>query len=69
MLAIKVWIPAFVFLEIIWGVPLRVWTNLSISDRTPLDCYQEVEEFKAHTRRLEREFVVRTVGRDFPAGH
>lgn len=39
------------------------------SDRTPLDCYKEVEDFKAQTRRLERQFVVRTVGRDFPHGH
>ncbi|KAH8151684.1 uncharacterized protein LAJ45_04306 [Morchella importuna] len=38
-------------------------------DRTPLDCHREVDEFKAQTRRLERQFVVRTVGRDFPAGH
>lgn len=39
------------------------------SDRTPLDCYREVEDFRAQTRRLERQFVVRTVGRDFPRGH
>jgi len=35
------------------------------SDRTPLDCYKEVEEFKNQIRRMEREFVVRTVGRDY----
>lgn len=39
------------------------------SDRTPLDCYREVEDFKTQTRRLERQFVVRTVGRDFPRGN
>jgi len=36
------------------------------SDRTPLDCYKEVEEFKNQIRRMERAFVVRTVGRDYP---
>lgn len=44
-------------------------TNERDSDRTPLDCYREVEDFKTQTRRLERQFVVRTVGRDFPRGH
>ncbi|KAL0638115.1 hypothetical protein Q9L58_002896 [Maublancomyces gigas] len=42
---------------------------LRLNDRTPLDCYKEVDNFKAQTRRLERQFVVRTVGRDFPRGH
>ncbi|CUS07567.1 unnamed protein product [Tuber aestivum] len=36
------------------------------NDRTPLDCYKEVEEFKNQTRRLEKAFVVRTIGRDYP---
>ncbi|CAZ86098.1 unnamed protein product [Tuber melanosporum] len=39
---------------------------LRLNDRTPLDCYKEVEEFKNQTRRMEKEFVVRTVGRDYP---
>ncbi|PWW72362.1 hypothetical protein C7212DRAFT_336626 [Tuber magnatum] len=36
------------------------------NDRTPLDCYKEVEAFKNQTRRLEKAFVVRTVGGDCP---
>ncbi|KAG0636070.1 hypothetical protein HOY80DRAFT_979371 [Tuber brumale] len=39
---------------------------LRLNDRTPLNCYKEVGEFKYQTRRMEKEFVVRTVGRDYP---
>ncbi|RPB04103.1 hypothetical protein L873DRAFT_1667696 [Choiromyces venosus 120613-1] len=39
---------------------------LRLNDQTPLNCYKEVEEFKNQTRRMEKEFVVRTVGREYP---
>ncbi|KAI5846126.1 hypothetical protein BZA05DRAFT_407019 [Tricharina praecox] len=31
----------------------------------PLDCWKEVADFKEHTRRMEKAFVVRTVGRGY----
>lgn len=30
---------------------------LKVNDRRPLDCWQEVENFKAEVGRLERTFV------------
>ncbi|KAF8250480.1 DUF1690-domain-containing protein [Wilcoxina mikolae CBS 423.85] len=38
---------------------------LRLNDTRPLDCWKEVEEFKEQTRRLEKAFVVRTVGREY----
>ena len=35
------------------------------SNTRPLDCWKEVEDFKAQARRLEKQFVVRTVGREY----
>ncbi|TGZ83832.1 DUF1690-domain-containing protein [Ascodesmis nigricans] len=35
------------------------------NETRPLDCWKEVEEFKEQTRRLEKAFVVRTVGREY----
>lgn len=34
---------------------------LRVNDRRPLDCWKEVETFKAEVGKLEREFVERTV--------
>ncbi|KAI5778733.1 putative altered inheritance of mitochondria protein 13, mitochondrial [Geopyxis carbonaria] len=38
---------------------------LKKNETTPLDCWKEVEAFKEQTRRLEKAFVVATVGRDY----
>ncbi|KAL7270181.1 hypothetical protein RUND412_007121 [Rhizina undulata] len=38
---------------------------LRTNDTRPLDCYKEVEEFKNEVSRLEKEFVVKTVGREY----
>lgn len=35
------------------------------SNTRPLDCWKEVADFKEHTRRMEKAFVVRTVGRGY----
>ncbi|KAA8908664.1 hypothetical protein FN846DRAFT_944925 [Sphaerosporella brunnea] len=35
------------------------------NDTRPLDCWQEVEEFKSQARRMEKHFVVKTVGREY----
>jgi len=38
---------------------------LRMNDARPLDCWKEVEEFKRQARRMEKEFVVRIVGREY----
>lgn len=40
----------------------QVVACLRKNDRRPLDCWQEVETFKAEVVRLERSFVDRTAG-------
>lgn len=48
------------------SIPIRGERVANGSSNTrPLDCWKEVEEFKMQTRRLEKAFVVKTVGREY----
>jgi altered-inheritance-of-mitochondria protein 13 len=38
-----------------------VVTCLRLNDRRPLDCWKEIEVFKAEVGKLEKEFVEKTV--------
>jgi altered-inheritance-of-mitochondria protein 13 len=42
-----------------------IWQLMGNSGARPLDCWKEVEEFKRQARRMEKEFVVRIVGREY----
>ncbi|CCX08600.1 hypothetical protein FPQ18DRAFT_317997 [Pyronema domesticum] len=43
----------------------NVVSCLRANSTRPLDCWKEVAEFKEQTRRLEKAFVVKTVGREY----